>query len=188
MKVKKRLILFLIFLLFAGEIIYFLLQDKSLDLEKFFKKGEKLPFTYKVRGVTLAGWHKGKKEWEIVAENIEVSKDKRINYFKKIKRGTFFYQDKKSLYFKADSAIFYAYSKQLEIKGNIKLWNKEGVSLETEEINYVASKNQLIIPREVRIRMKENSLRADKMVGDIKMESLMLEGNIIAKLQVEIVK
>ncbi len=152
--------------------------------------GKPSPLSSKFENITLTGWHKGEKQWEIKARFVEVSKDKRITNFKQITEGIFFQEGKPVLYFQADEAKYNSGTLDLEIKGKIKLSSlpeaeKKGVVLTTEELCWLAKERRLVSKGKVKLTSANNTLEGDYLIADAKLEGVEIKGNVKGRFDLE---
>lgn len=153
----------------------------------FYSKSTPPRSLFEFRNITLSGWHKGKKQWQIKAEYVEVSKDRRITTFHKIISG-YFYKDKKEvLIFKGEKAVYDSLTSNLEISGNIEIVSKENLILNTSYLFWDANKKILKTSAKVTLTFENNILTASSLVADEEMEIIDLK-DVFISLEIEELK
>lgn len=163
------ILLLLIFLIYKSDVL------------KFEEKKERKSISLEVKGITLVGRSKGKKQWEIRAENIQLSRDKNLTTFSGISKGVFFKDGKEVLNFKADAGKYNSVNNNLEIWGNIQIISSEGVNLFCDKLSWKGGCEKLFTDSGVKLNFDNNFLEGKVLIADVKMQTIEIKGGIKGK-------
>lgn len=136
------------------------------------------------KNITLSGWHKGEKQWEIKAEYVKVSKDRRITTFHKIISGTFYKDNKKVANFKAEKAVYDSLTSSLEVSGNIEITARDNLKINTSCIIWDGNKKILYTDSPVFLTFGNSSVVASSLVARNGIEIVDLK-DVFITLEVE---
>jgi LPS export ABC transporter protein LptC len=133
-----------------------------------------------VENYTTTNYKDGKKEWELTAkkasyyysEKRSIAEDILLNYFK---------DNKISAIIKADSAVIYTESKDIDLAGNVDMKSIAGNRLLTTKIKWKNSKNYLDTDEPVKIiRRNGDIIKGTGLRADYSLDSYEIKKKVIA--------
>ena len=136
------------------------------------------PIAADARGATLVLRHQGQKQAEVYAGRVEVSRDLRFTTFKGGPRATLYDRERVALRVSADEIVLDRQSNDLRARGHLILTSPEGFRLTAPEVMWVAARQQLIFPSGVEVRTSDTVIQAARLVVDLGLQSLDLEGGV----------
>jgi LPS export ABC transporter protein LptC len=139
------------------------------------------------KNITLSGWNKGERQWEIKAKYVEVSKDRRTTIFHKIISGKFYKKNKEVFCFTAEKAVYDSLLSKLEIFGDIEIIGKENLKINTSHLLWDGNKKILEAKTNIFLISGNNTLIASSLVADQEMGILDLK-NVFMNIEVEEIK
>ncbi|NCO36709.1 MAG: hypothetical protein AUJ92_03915 [Armatimonadetes bacterium CG2_30_59_28] len=96
----------------------------------------------------------GKKQWELTAKKIAVSKDKTLIEVDDLQKAAYFRAGKEVLNLSASRLRFNSQSRNLEIIGNVRLNTIHGLILTTSRVLWDSGKRRITCPKAVEARVK----------------------------------
>ena len=122
--------------------------------------------------------HKGEKQAEVLAERVEVSRDLQYATFKGIPRAILYDRGQASLRLRADEIVLNRQTNDLLVRGDIEISSPQGDQLRAPEARWVAARQRLVFQRGIWLKIAESEVRASRLVVDLGLQSLELEGRV----------
>jgi len=120
----------------------------------------------------------GVKCWEIKAEQANMVDDNNEQAILKNIKATFFPKDDIPIFLTANKGILNLKTKDLEIKGNVRIWRKNGYKFRTDYLYYSDKKHLLFTDAPVSLEESSLKLTAQGMKFFIKKNKLILCQNV----------
>ena len=118
----------------------------------------------------------GKTEWSLDARTARVKNDKNEVILEDIS-AVFFREDGTKVYLTGDEGLLKTDSKDIEVKGNILVKNKD-YRLKTEKLHYNHKKRVIICEVPVKLSGSSFQLTAETMSIDLNTQKAVLEGRV----------
>lgn len=141
--------------------------------------------------VELKGRKDGTPNWEIKADQMEVSRDQRFAYFKGEPRGHFFNlkdwsgkpegeQKSRSFDWSAKLATYDSVDENLTLEGQVHLVTDAKDTLDTEIIRWLSKDEKIYIDKPLKVvgSKKTPKIEAQKATADVKLEIIEFEGKV----------
>ena len=132
----------------------------------------------KIEKGTVVGMKAGEKEWEIEADKISLAKDRKRTIFEKIKKAVIFKDNEPYLNIQLNKCIADMGSKSMELVGDVVIETKEGDILKGDRFYWDSEEETLASLEPVELTVKENNITADRLVSDVELSKLELQGNV----------
>ena len=132
----------------------------------------------KIEKGTVVGMKAGEKEWEIEADKISLAKDRKRTIFEEIKKAVIFKDNEPYLNIRLNKCIADMGSKSMELVGDVVIETKEGDILKGERFYWDSEEETLASLEPVELTVKENNITADRLVSDVELSKLELQGNV----------
>lgn len=154
MKTKKimREFLLLVSISLTILLVVFIIKNKgkfqkSLQTVKLTKTG----IDISIQNLHLVEEKDGEKQWVLDADKAEVINSKEITRLTNV-RMSFFQKSGSYLSVSADSGIIQNDTKDVKLKGNIKILNQEGYMLQTDNLKWISEQRLIQTDDKVEIR------------------------------------
>lgn len=121
--------------------------------------------------------HQGEKQAEVTAERVEVSADARFAHFRGVSRATLYREGAPVLHLRAREIVLDRRTQDLTVRGDIEILSAQGDRMLAPEARWSAARHTLTFPRGVEVKIGRHRLRAARLVVDLAMETLQLEGD-----------
>lgn len=131
-----------------------------------------------VHGATLVLRHQGQIRAEVHAGRVEVSRDLRFATFKDGPRATLYDRGRVALHVRADEFVVDRQTNNLKARGHLVLTSPQGFQLTAPEAVWVTAQQQLVFPAGIEVRAKDTVIQAARLVVDVGLQSLLLEGGV----------
>lgn len=141
--------------------------------------------------VELKGRKDGTPNWEIKADQMEVSRDQRFAYFKGEPKGRFFNlkdwsgkpegeQKSRSFEWNAKQATYDSVDENLTIEGKVHIVTDAKDTLDTEIIRWLSKEQKIYIDKPLKVvgSNKTPKIEAQKATADVKLEIIEFEGQV----------
>jgi LPS export ABC transporter protein LptC len=132
----------------------------------------------KIEKGTVVGMKAGEKEWEIEADIISLAEDRKKTIFEDIKKAVIFKDNEPYLNIKLNKCIADMGSKSMELVGDVVIETKEGDILKGDRFYWDSEEETLASLEPVELIVKENNITADRLVSDVELNKLELQGNV----------
>jgi hypothetical protein len=109
---------------------------------------------------------KGKKEWELTAKKITISKDKSLIEVEGLQKAAYFRDDREVLNLSADRLRFNSLSRNLELIGHVRLTTLHGLLLTTSRVLWDSGKRRILCPEGVEAGIKRLLFKTDFLSFD----------------------
>jgi len=185
---RKYLWLILIIVILAIALSFYFIYNKGKDkgmgkteeeIEEFEEEDivvNEAPV--KIEEGTVVGMKAGEKEWEIEADKISLAKDRKRTIFEEIKKAVIFKDNEPYLNIRLNKCIADMGSKSMELVGDVVIETKEGDILKGERFYWDSEEETLASLEPVELTVKENNITADRLVSDVELSKLELQGNV----------
>jgi len=136
------------------------------------------PASVAIREAALVLRHQGKKQAEVWAEQVEVSADARFTRFRGISQATLYRDGTPALRLRAREIVLDRRTEDLTALGDIEIVSAQGDRMLASEARWSAAQRTLTFPRGVEITIGRHRVRADRLVVDLALDVLELEGDV----------
>ena len=139
MSKRARILAAVVGILAIGLIVWAVLSVPETPVIKDDSKGAKV-MTYENN--TISEEKNGRKIWELTSEHMEVNIKTQDTKMEGIE-GHFYAEDGSVAHLKADSGVYGGKSKDVKLKGNIRVTNSDGSVLTSDEMEW-KNKNEIL--------------------------------------------
>ncbi|GAG83134.1 unnamed protein product, partial [marine sediment metagenome] len=184
---KRRYLWFILILIIILSLsIYFVYKGKDgvtvqteEEIEGFEEEDIEInEAPVKIEKGTVVGMKAGEKEWEIEADKISLAKDRKRTIFEKIKKAVIFKDNEPYLNIQLNKCIADMGSKSMELVGDVVIETKEGDILKGDRFYWDSEEETLASLEPVELIVKENNITADRLISDVELNKLELQGNV----------
>lgn len=175
-KLLKRLLL-LISITLAILITIFAVKNKGKFLKSAGQSLTKTGIDISISKLHLIEEVEGKKQWELNADKAEVINSKGITRIKNIQM-SIFQKSKSNFSISADTGIIQNDTKDIELKGNIKVSNEQGYLLKTNNLKWAPELKLIQTDDEVKINGKDLAITGKGMKVNIDTEIMEIFGGV----------
>jgi len=185
---RKYLWLILIIVILAIALSFYFIYNKGKDkgmgkteeeIEEFEEEDivvNEAPV--KIEEGTVVGMKAGEKEWEIEADKISLAEDRKMTIFEEIKKAVIFKDNEPLLYVQLNKCIADMGSKNMKLEGEVVIETKEGDILKGDKFLWGSEGETLVSLAPVELTVKENNITADRLISDVELNKLELQGNV----------
>lgn len=106
----------------------------------------------------------GKKQWELTAKKITVSKHRDLIEVKDLSRAIYYRNEKPLLTFSAKRLRFNLETRNLEITGQVSVQSIHGLMMTTSLVRWDAAHRKLVCPRGVEARVKRLAFKTNLVI------------------------
>lgn len=185
---KQKYLLIILIIILAIAISFYFIYNKGKDGGKVQTEEEIEEFEeedivineapVKIEQGTVTGMKAGEKEWEIEADKISLAEDRKKTTFEKIIKMVFFKDNEPYLNVQLNTCIADMGSKSIKLVGDVVIETKEGDILKGERFYWDSEKETLSSLEPVELTVKENNITADRLISDVELNKLELQGNV----------
>ena len=185
---KKRFLWLILIIVLAIAISFYFIYNRGKDgdagkkeegIEEFEEEDIEInEAPVKIEKGTVVGMKAGEKEWEIEADKISLAEDRKKTIFEKIKKAIIFKDNEPHLNIQLNKCIADMGSKSMELVGDVVIETKEGDILKGERFYWDSEEETLASLEPVELTVKENNITADRLVSDVELSKLELQGNV----------
>ncbi len=125
-------------------------------------------------GATLVGWSNHDRVWQIHAEGVEVSRDRRRAAFKGVSNSYLMKDGKRVASISTDAVVYNTVTRNVSVPGAVALKVKDGPSLKTKNIYWNAAKSKLVCMGGVTASVGGSTFSGDRMVADLEKKELTI--------------
>ena len=120
----------------------------------------------------------GRKEWSLEADSANYREaDNKVDL--KNLSVTYFLEDNREVYLKADQGILLTDTNDIEFSGNVVIRN-EAYQMKTEHLNYKHDRRIIICDQSIHIWGQDGELMAASATYDLNADKISLKGNVVA--------
>ena len=192
---KRKYLLIILILILAIALSFYFIYNRGKDGDAGKTEEENEEFEeeeieineapVKIEQGTVVGMKAGEKEWEIEADKISLAEDRKRTIFEKIKKAVIFKDNEPYLNIRLNKCIADMGSKSMELVGEVIIETKEGDILKGERFYWDSEEETLASLEPVELIVKENNITADRLVSDVELSKLELQGNIKVTFKIE---
>ena len=191
---KRRYLWFILILIIILSLsIYFVYKGKDRgmiqteeEIEEFEEEDIEInEAPVKIEKGTVVGMKAGEKEWEIEADIISLAEDRNRTIFEKIKKAVIFKDNEPYLNIQLNKCIADMGSKSMELVGDVVIETKEGDILKGDRFYWDSEEETLASLEPVELIVKENNITADRLISDVELNKLELQGNVNVTFKIE---
>lgn len=192
---KQKYLLILLIIILAIAISFYFIYNKGKDGGKVQTEEEIEEFEeedivineapVKIEQGTVIGMKAGEKEWEIEADKISLAEDRKKTTFEKITKMVFFKDNEPYLNVQLNKGIADMGNKSIKLVGDVVIETKEGDILKGERFYWDSEKETLSSLEPVELTVKENNITADRLISDVELNKLELQGNVKVTFKIE---
>lgn len=192
---KRKYLLIILIITLAIAISFYFIYNKGKDGGKVQTEEEIEEFEeediaineapVKIEQGTVTGMKAGEKEWEIEADKITLAEDRKKTTFEKIIKMVFFKDNEPYLNVQLNECIADMGSKSIKLMGDVVIETKEGDILKGERFYWDSEKETLSSLEPVELTVKENNITADRLISDVELNKLELQGNVKVTFKIE---
>lgn len=185
---KQKYLLIILIIILAIAISFYFIYNKGKDEGKVQTEEEIEEFEeedivineapVKIEQGTVIGMKAGEKEWEIEADKISLAEDRKKTTFEKITKMVFFKDNEPYLNVQLNKGIADMGNKSIKLVGDVVIETKEGDILKGERFYWDSEKETLSSLEPVELTVKENNITADRLISDVELNKLELQGNV----------
>jgi len=193
--IKRKYLLIILILILAIALSFYFIYNRGKDGDAGKTEEENEEFEeeeieineapVKIEQGTVVGMKAGEKEWEIEADKISLAEDRKRTIFEKIKKAVIFKDNEPYLNIRLNKCIADMGSKSMELVGEVIIETKEGDILKGERFYWDSEEETLASLEPVELIVKENNITADRLVSDVELSKLELQGNIKVTFKIE---
>lgn len=192
---KQKYLLIVLIIILAIAISFYFIYNKGKDEGKVQTEEEIEEFEeedivineapVKIEQGTVIGMKAGEKEWEIEAEKISLAEDRKKTTFEKIVKMVFFKDNEPYLNVQLNKGIADMGNKSIKLVGDVVIETKEGDILKGERFYWDSEKETLSSLEPVELTVKENNITADRLISDVELNKLELQGNVKVTFKID---
>lgn len=192
---KQKYLLIVLIIILAIAISFYFIYNKGKDEGKVQTEEEIEEFEeedivineapVKIEQGTVIGMKAGEKEWEIEAEKISLAEDRKKTTFEKIIKMVFFKDNEPYLNVQLNKGIADMGNKSIKLVGDVVIETKEGDILKGERFYWDSEKETLSSLEPVELTVKENNITADRLISDVELNKLRLQGNVKVTFKID---
>lgn len=192
---KQKYLLIILIIILAIAISFYFIYNKGKDGGKVQTEEEIEEFEeedivineapVKIEQGTVIGMKAGEKEWEIEAEKISLAEDRKKTTFEKIIKMVFFKDNEPYLNVQLNKGIADMGNKSIKLVGDVVIETKEGDILKGERFYWDSEKETLSSLEPVELTVKENNITADRLISDVELNKLRLQGNVKVTFKID---
>lgn len=192
---KQKYLLIVLIIILAITISFYFIYNKGKDGGKVQTEEEIEEFEeedivineapVKIEQGTVIGMKAGEKEWEIEADKISLAEDRKKTTFEKITKMVFFKDNEPYLNVQLNKGIADMGNKSIKLVGDVVIETKEGDILKGERFYWDSEKETLSSLEPVELTVKENNITADRLISDVELNKLELQGNVKVTFKIE---
>jgi len=193
--IKRKYLLIILILILAIALSFYFIYNRGKDGDAGKTEEENEEFEeeeieineapVKIEQGTVVGMKAGEKEWEIEADKISLAEDRKRTIFEKIKKAVIFKDNEPYLNIRLNKCIADMGSKSMELVGEVIIETKEGDILKGERFYWDSEEETLASLEPVELIVKENNITADRLVSDVELSKLELQGNVKVTFKIE---
>ncbi|MGC8834343.1 MAG: LPS export ABC transporter periplasmic protein LptC, partial [Armatimonadota bacterium] len=121
----------------------------------------------RMRGAGIVLKSKGNRLWEMDADSIEVSQDRRTTTMDGLKNGRLYKGGKPVVTLTAARAVYDSQTRALRVFGGVTATTASGLILTTDVVEWSEKSRRLICPGKVVVRTKEATITGDWLEADL---------------------
>lgn len=192
---KQKYLLIVLIIILAIAISFYFIYNKGKDEGKVQTEEEIEEFEeedivineapVKIEQGTVIGMKAGEKEWEIEADKISLAEDRKKTTFEKIVKMVFFKDNEPYLNVQLNKGIADMGNKSIKLVGDVVIETKEGDILKGERFYWDSEKETLSSLEPVELTVKENNITADRLISDVELNKLELQGNVKVTFKID---
>lgn len=192
---KQKYLLIVLIIILAIAISFYFIYNKGKDGGKVQTEEEIEEFEeedivineapVKIEQGTVIGMKAGEKEWEIEADKISLAEDRKKTTFEKIIKMVFFKDNEPYLNVQLNKGIADMGNKSIKLVGDVVIETKEGDILKGERFYWDSEKETLSSLEPVELTVKENNITADRLISDVELNKLRLQGNVKVTFKID---
>lgn len=192
---KQKYLLIILIIILAIAISFYFIYNKGKDGGKVQTEEEIEEFEeedivineapVKIEQGTVTGMKDGEKEWEIEADKISLAEDRKKTTFENIAKMVFFKDNEPYLNVQLNKGIADMGNKSIKLVGDVVIETKEGDILKGEMFYWDSEKETLSSLEPVELTVKENNITADRLISDVELNKLKLQGNVKVTFKIE---
>jgi len=185
---KQRYLWIILIIILAIALSFYFIYNRGKDggtvqteeeIEEFEEEDIEInEAPVKIEKGTVVGMKAGEKEWEIEADKISLAEDRKKTIFEKIKKAVIFKDNEPHLNIQLNKCIADMGSKSMELVGDVIIETEEGDILKGERFYWDSEKETLASLEPVELTVKENNITADRLISDVELNKLELQGNV----------
>jgi len=185
---KQKYLWFILIIILAITLSFYFIYNRGKDggtvqteeeIEGFEEEDIEInEAPVKIEKGTVVGMKAGEKEWEIEADKISLAEDRKRTIFEKIKKAVIFKDNKPYLNIQLNKCIADMGSKSMELVGDVVIETKEGDILKGDRFYWDSEEETLASLEPVELTVKENNITADRLISDVELSKLELQGNV----------
>mgnify|MGYP000179825658 CR=1 FL=1 len=131
-----------------------------------------------IRGAALILRHRGRRQAEVRADRVEVSADTRFARFRGIRQATLYRGGAPALHLRAREIVLDRATDDFTVLGDLEITTPQGDRMRAPEARWSAARRTLTFPRGVDVAIGGHRVRAARLVVDLALETLHLEGGV----------
>ena len=185
---KRRYLWLILIVILAIALSFYFIYNRGKDggtvqteeeIEEFEEEDIEIhEAPVKIEQGTVIGMKAGEKEWEIEADKISLAEDRKKTTFEKITKMVFFKDNEPYLNVQLNKCIADMGSKSIKLVGDVVIETKEGDILRGDIFFWNSEEETLISLEPVELKVKGNNITADRLISDVELNKLELQGNV----------
>ena len=124
------------------------------------------------KGARLIGRSQGKKVWDLHADTIDISKDRRFATFRGVTKGSLLQDGKKVAGISASETVYNTLTRNVVTPGYAELRLVNGPSFKVRDIYWNAEKSKLLCRKGIDAMLEGNTLHGESMTADLNTKEL----------------
>jgi LPS export ABC transporter protein LptC len=175
-RIRIILAILIVNLIFVGLFFFNFEESKESD--------EVSPdYQYQINSPRVITYNKGDKRWDITANQILIpkSEDKKKEnevILKDIQKGELFNKGEVEYTLDAEEIIYFKGTKDIKLKGNIRLDKVDGEEIKTEELDWLDKRKEFVTDTNVKVTLDDGELFAKKMRMDVENNIIDFSGEV----------
>ena len=185
---KRRYLWLILIVILAIALSFYFIYNRGKDggtvqteeeIEEFEEEDIEIhEAPVKIEQGTVIGMKAGEKEWEIEADKITLAEDRKKTTFEKITKMVFFKDNEPYLNVQLNKCIADMGSKSIKLVGDVVIETKEGDILRGDRFFWNSEEEILTSLEPVELKVKGNNITADRLISDVELNKLELQGNV----------
>ncbi|PRX35732.1 LPS export ABC transporter protein LptC [Orenia metallireducens] len=140
-------------------------------------------YQYQIDSPRVITYNNGDKRWDITANQILIPKDEDKKketevILKDIQKGELFNKGEVEYTLDAEEIVYFKGSKDIKLKGNIRLDKVDGEEIRTEKLDWLDKRKEFVTDNDVKVTLDDGELFAKKMRMDVENDIIDFSGNV----------
>jgi len=117
----------------------------------------------KFQDIKVVQRSQGKVDWELAAQSVTVSKDRRITNLSGLKQGVYYREGKPELTITAQRVRLNSQTKNMGVEGEVMVSDQRGMVLRTAKVQWIDAEQKLVCPQPVQVQLGSTQFKTKKL-------------------------